>query len=474
MPKDSPKLTPAKRKKLSTDKTVGALPRGSAKQVGSSVLTATVSNINGFLANPDAIRLSEYERAMSTDATIASALDFVRLSVLASMGEYQHENPRIQEFVRENLAAMEGNFRSAVGELVLSGLWAGFGLSEIIWTVENGSLYIERLANYHPATIHIAVDSHGYLAENGEPMTTGAKTPGIYQRSALSSGDYQRIPLNKCCLVTHRKRHNNYYGESAIRRIYKNWKYKDPGLEMWAIALDRYGTPVVYAIVPNVATGREVVDSYAEGGKRAEMLSDTAVDAISKIHLGTGLVLENPDPENEVKIGTITTGNNYGSSFENFIAYMDKAIYRGLLIPSLIFNDGKGGMNSTANTHFEVYKLMIEALYSEFIEPFTEQVIGRLVRYNFNENDPGYFPMIPFDATTAEMLANVLDKMVNVGAVDPSDLSDLNTIRQTVGLPIRKEPVIESIDHVVPDKARELDIKEKAATKPLAKPSSSS
>lgn len=466
MAKNSAKLERIPRKNLKTDKLVEALPRGSAKQAGSSVLSNTVYAVNGFLGNPDAIRLHEYERALTTDETVAAALDFVQLSIVASLGEYQHRNPDIQAFVRENLNAMEGNYKQAIGELSLSALWAGFGVSEIIWTVENGKIWIERLANYHPATIHISVDKTGTLTEHGEPIQGGFRPPGIYQTDLIRAGDYTKLPLSKTCLISHRRRHGNYYGESIIRRVYKNWRYKDPGLEMWAIALDRYGTPVVYAIVPNVSTGREITDSGAPDGKRLETLADTAINAISNIHLGTGLVLEQPDPENKVSLGTLTTGNNFGTSFEAFIGHLDRSIYRGLLIPQLIFNEGRGGLGgqAVAKIHFDVYKLMLQSLYAQFIEPFTEQVIGRLVRYNFNESDPGTFPMTPFDAATAELLARSWETMVSVGALDPSNVSDLNTMRQTVGLPTIDKPIIKSINQVMTDKKRELDIEEKKST----------
>lgn len=446
---------------MATDKVVDSLPRGSAKQAGTSILTTTVANINGFLANPDAQRLIEYERALTTDETVASAIDFVVLSLIASLGPYRHPNPKIQAFVQENLNLMEGNHRQALGELVLSALWAGFGLSEIIWTVDSGKLWLQRLANYHPLSIHIAVDINGNLVEGGEPMVPGAKTPGVYQLSPLKGyGNYIPLPLNKTCLLTHRKRHGNLYGESVIRRIYKSWKYKDPGLEMWAIALDRYGTPVIYATVPNIQTGREIVDSYAEGGKRPETIADSAAMAISNIHLGTGLVLENPDPLNPVKLDTLTTGNNYGTTFENFIAHLDRSIYKGLLIPQTIFSETTGGgINSTSKTHFEVFKLMLRSLYAEFVEPFVEQVIGRLIRYNFNESNPGEFPFLPFDPSMAEVLSKMLDKMVGMGALDPSDIEDLNYIRTTLGAPATAKPVANDFFQLVPDKKAELKTK---------------
>lgn len=465
MPKKAARLEPNRPSQPpDTDKEVKAPPQGSVKQAGSSIVYNTLNLINGFLYNPEANRLHEYERAMLTDDAVGSALDFVRLAILASLGEYRHPNKRVEAFVRENLNRMEGNHIQAIGELALSSLWSGFGLSEIVWKVQDGALWLQRLANYHPASIHIAVDKNGYLDEKGEPMIGGAQKPGVYQLPLQQAGNYIQLPMNKVCLVTHNKRHNNYYGESIVRRAYKAWRYKDPILQMWAIALDRYGTPVAYAIVPRALTGREIPDSSADGGKRSETIADSALEALGNINHSTGLVVENPEgKENPVQIGTLTTGNNYGSSFESMVQYLDRSIYRSILIPQLLLSDGKGGMNSTAQTHFEVFKLMLSALYAEVVEPFTEQVIGRLIRYNFNETDPGEFPMNAWDPTVAELLANNYEKLVTYGMLDPTDVGDLNEVRGRYGLSKRQTSAISSLFDVIPNKQEELRIKELAA-----------
>src|SRR5690606_29527644 len=50
----------------------------------------------------------------------------------------------------------------------------------------------------------------------------------------------------------HNGRFGNPYGSSAGRRVYKNWLLKDALLRMWATALDRFGTPLLAAIVPDM------------------------------------------------------------------------------------------------------------------------------------------------------------------------------------------------------------------------------
>lgn len=412
------------------------MPRGHAKQVGSSLAYHTSTSVYGFLGHPEYMRLVEYERAMETDETVGTGIEFIKLSILASLGEYSHPNPKIRDFVIENLVRMEGNYKMALGELITSALWSGFGVTEVVYKAEEGHIWFDYLANYNPKTVHLQVNAKGRLTEGEAAPFNAAYTTGIWQDQF--GGAPIRLPMNRTVLVSHNKKYNNYYGQSAIKRIYKNWRLKEATLEMWNVALDRYGTPVTYAIVPNGFTGNEIPDPTSETGKRPERIADSTAGAISQIHTGTGLVIERPSPTDDIELGTLTTGNNFGDSFVEAIRYYNTAIYRGLLIPQLLLQDqgsGSLGGSAIASVHFDVFKLMLSALYEEIVEPFVEQALGRLVMINFGDKNPGKFEMSPYDAATTELLSNVFLNLVNIGALDMTDIGDLNLIRAKVGLP---------------------------------------
>jgi hypothetical protein len=411
------------------------VPKGYAKQVGSSLSYWTAASIYGFFGHPEYARLAEYERAATTDETIGTGVEFIKLAILASLGPYCHPNPKIRDFVVENFARMRGNHRQAIGELTDSILIAGFGVSEAVYKADAGRIWLDFMASYNPRTLTMYVNAKGQLTEGEKPVFNEAFTTGIWQDRFGSTPI--RLPLERCCLVTHNRRFNNYYGQSAIKRVYKNWRLKESVLEMWNVALDRYGTPVVYAVVPNGLTGKTIADPGAPGGFRPETIGDSAEGAIGNIHTGTGLVLEQPGPNDKITLGTLTTGNNFGDSFISAVSYFNKAIYRGLLIPGLLLHEqenGSLGSGGTAAIHFEVFKMMLRSMFAEIVEPFVEQVIGPLVRINFGEQNPGYFEMNPWDPATCEMMSKVLETMVETGFVDNTDIDDINMARQKVGL----------------------------------------
>lgn len=439
--------------KESSEGRTGRLPRGYSRQVGSSLSYWTSQSVYGFFGHPEYLRLAEYERALTTDETIGAGVEFLKLSILASMGPYWHPNPDVVSFVNENFSRMRGSYKSAVGELAMSAIWAGFGVSETVYKPEDGRVWINYIANYNPRTLTMYVNQNGQLTQGETPAFNVAFKTGIWQ-DRLGGAPIQ-LPLERCCLISHNKRYNNYYGESGLKRIYKNWRLKEAVLEMWNVALDRYGTPVVYAVVPNGLTGNQVQDPNAAGGVRAETFADSTEAAIASIHTGTGLVITNPTADaSQIKLGTLTTGNNFGGAFEEAIRHYNKMIFRGLLIPALLLNEndrGNLGSGSSTQIHFEVYKMVLNELYQEIIEPFVEQVIGPLVRINFGDPNPGRFEMAPWDPATMEVMSNIFEKMVMVGAIDNTDVNDINMMRAKVG-----------IDLMEADRAKRLAVKNRA------------
>jgi len=324
-----------------TPRKSGRVPKGYSRQVGSSLSYYTATSIYGFLGHPEYLRLVEYERMMTTDETVGTGIEFIKLSIMASLGEYKHKSPVIRDFVIENFKRMTGNYKQTLGELITSCLWAGFGVSEVVYKPSEGRIYIDHIANYNPRTLNLQVNRKGQLTDGETDVFNAAFCTGIWQDQF--NGAPLRLPFKRSVLVTHNRRYNNYYGESALKRIYKNWRLKEAVLEMWNVALDRYGTPVTYAIVPNGFTGNKIPDSSAPDGFRDETIGDATATALANVHTGTGLVIDRPSPADDIELGTLTTGNNFGGSFIEAIQYYNTAIYRGLLIPQLLLQDSRGG-----------------------------------------------------------------------------------------------------------------------------------
>jgi hypothetical protein len=243
------------------------------------------------------------------------------------------------------------------------------------------------------------------------------------------------------------KKSGIYIGESAIKRIYKSWKLKDLYLELQATALERYGAPITYAITPPGVTPELMLD-ITTGKMRNKTIREATEEALENLRYSNALVFQNPTRDDVFEVGTLTTGNNFGDSFKDAITNCNKAIFTGLMIPKLLLEEGSGGLSNPGKVHWETFRLMIQAFAKEIVEPFTEQVIGRLIKLNFNDTRPGKFIIEAFDASTAEIIASVLKDFVSTGIIDPSNENDLDDIRERFGLPTRdRAPTLTTKEH---------------------------
>jgi hypothetical protein len=426
------------------------LPRGSARQVGST-LSRGPGMLTQYLVPQDISRLIEYERASKTDETVGTGIEFMKLALIASLKEYRHPDPQIQAFVRKSLEEMESTIDYCIGELAESSLTFGFSVSEILWKLVDGRIQIDELINYHPASLLIVPNIHGRLEEG--PLDNPYYMPpapidhnGIWQ-IGVDGATYNWLPLNKVCLTVHSKRSGIYYGTSAIQRVYKNWMLKDIVLEMYNVALDRYGTPISYAVVPAGVTP-DLINDPTTGKVRNMTIREAAEAAMSNMHRGTSLVFQRPSMQDDIKIDTLTTGNNFGTVFLDAINYYNRAIFRGLLIPQLLLEEGSAGLSNPGQTHWNTFKLMISALAKEIIRPFTKQVIGRMIQLNFKDTRCGEFVIEPFDPAISQTLASVFADLVNTGYLTASSEDDLNEVRELFGLPTKDvKPLISEEDH---------------------------
>ncbi|RYZ86287.1 MAG: hypothetical protein EOP06_14765 [Proteobacteria bacterium] len=138
-----------------------------AKRFGTGVPNY-LGSIDTFITNPSNVGIGVIARMIETDPTVLSAVSFKSLMMLAKMGEFQHDDVTITEFVRDFLAKMYGpTFKEAL-EAMSSKFGYGFSVTEIIWGINKQKRKVPiKLSTYHPTTICFEVDQYGELTEWG-------------------------------------------------------------------------------------------------------------------------------------------------------------------------------------------------------------------------------------------------------------------------------------------------------------------
>jgi hypothetical protein len=337
------------------------------------------------------------------------------------MGTYHHPDDQVTTFVHECLEGMQDSLPIAAMD-ILSALWAGFSTTEIVWKPEGKQIKLDYLATYHPSTVTFVLNSRGRL-------------DGVKQRWLFSALDTD-IPVEKCLIYTHNKRFNNYYGISAFKRIRKNWLLKDAFLKMWARALDKYGTPLTTAIVPD----GNVVDP--ETGEEVSQL-EYATKLLANLQSGTALALSAKGDGKDNRLPEVKAtfpGSGVGDSFNQAVSYLNKMICRGMLIPSLVFDEGaRSGSYALGESHFDAFMLAIRSIYVQLTDILLDQLIRRLVEYNFGPQDEyGTFQEKPPGEDQIKVLSEAFLALTNGGYLDPAIQEDLNYVRVATGLPERE------------------------------------
>ena len=84
---------------------------------------------------------------------------------------------------------------------------------------------------------------------------------------------------------------------------------------------------------------------------------------------------------------------------------------RGLLIPSLLFDNGSTGSYSLGQEHYRLFDVSLEALLSLLTEAILEQLVRPLITWNFGEQESyGEFEVKATSLDTQEKLDAILQE----------------------------------------------------------------
>lgn len=436
-----------------------------------------------FIQNPSTVSIETFKRMVDTDDTIGSGVDFLTTCLAARLGRYTHPSQEITEFVNKALDRIEGGFYNALKEL-LGATWAGFAVQEKVWANDDLGFIVKKLVSLPPGTILLETERTGELTPDGilqyqrnyNPANLAYGTnflfgfTGVSYNSGLQTGlsrpdpfaklgdmpfplrtantyNYLsiRIPIEKCIHYAFdaQGKFGNPYGRSLLRRAYKWYVMKDAFLQMLSIALDRKGTPltIVYAD-PNItlrdpSKGSQTANirGTAGVGERADM---AAQRAFKSIHNDSTIIL--PGKKGQVFDTDFVPQTSNASDFMAAIDLCNKSILRALLVPSLIFGNGDGtGSYSLGQEHAKTFEKILDGMLAGVRETLRHQLIRQLLQYNFpksawEKDGLGDFSKREMSQDERQHEMQVIESAVNIGAINMTDLNDLNTVRDKIGL----------------------------------------
>lgn len=424
-------------------------------QIG--LATSYISTGENFVAlrKPHYYQLAAWDNARLKEPIIKNGMEKLVLYVAAKVGDYHHPNPMIEDFVNANI---KSNIKKWVQEIATSAYWSGFGVSEVLWKKRTGpngirQIWIDDLVNYHPTQVQFKLDdysrlSHGNLTSSSDlksgiwvPAPTNLKSKKL---NKSFTGGMIRLDKSKVLHVAFSGSSNNPWGLSQLHSVLDYHLFKEAFRDMMAVALDRYGTPLLYAIVPPQITNEIITEE--DGTVRNKQYRESVSEALQDVRGNQGIVLEQLSKDYPVEIGSLTTGNNFADAFNQAIHLCDSNMMIGMGIPNLIMRDERTGLGSgsSAESQVEMFNLFVGQYFNLVTSAFTDQVINQLIAYNFDPysvkdvNQPGTISEVPLRPTEIDILIKSFDKLTNLGYMNAASQEDFNYVRSMINLPHRE------------------------------------
>lgn len=399
-------------------------------QIGSQLYTTFIL-FDKAIANPDSASLLDYERMIDTDETVGAGIDFMIVSTLNKLDRYTNESDKkIEDFVNDCFESMKGSILEACAD-ILSALWAGYSGTEIVWKPDGGKMVIDYLATYHPRTVFFNIDKVTGRLDNDTPIT----------QFRWFAGSPVPIPKNKSIVYSHNMRFGNWYGTSQLRRVRKNWLLKDPVLKMWVNGVDKFGTPLVAAMVPDGDLQDPDSPKNADGTDKIISNIEYMSRILSNLQNGTGIAMGTGIGDQKADIKSLFNGGaGMGEAFHGLVTYLNKMMFRGLLVPSLIFDEGqKSGSYALGQSHFDIFSLTLDSVYKRLTETLIEQLVRPLIEMNFGpQKDYGEFPEKEMSETDKQLLSTIFLQMTNAGYMSPEIDDHYQYVANTMGFPDTK------------------------------------
>ena len=427
-------------------------------QVG--MATSYISNGENFspAKKPHYYQLAAWDQARQKEPIIKNGIEKMVLYICSKLGSYQHKNPMIEDFISENL---DGKLSNWVHNLAMPAFWSGFSVGENLYYPRRGprglrQIWIDDIINYHPTQIEFKLNDFSRLT-HGEKTSSGLIKSGIWvpapsnvaSKKKATSGDYTGGRIR---LARHKTIHftfpgssqNNPWGESILTSVLDYHLFKEAFRDMMAVALDRYGTPLIYAIVPPQATSEKITEP--DGTIRQKQYRESVAEALATAKGNQGIVLEQLSKDYPVDIGTLTTGNNFADAFNQAIDFCDNNMQIGMGIPNLIMRDERSGLGNggSSENQVEMFNIMVSRYFTIVTDAIINQVVRNLIEFNFDTEtvpyayESGFISEIPLRPTEIKEYVMAVKELTTLGYMNSTNQEDFNQVRSMIKLDSRE------------------------------------
>lgn len=367
---------------------------------------------------------------MKRDEQVKACLAFKKSAMLSGGWEVvspadQDDDWEVTQFVRDTLDNFPGGFHKSLKK-VLTALDYGYSVTEKVYgdaPFAEGKKVLQRMVAMKPHYIDLAANPQGTLIE-------------VHQLPVVGSGNAIVMPPGKFVIYTHGMEFENHYGIADLESCYRPWWVKDNAYKWFAVMLERFGMPPVFAMYnPNVITG-----SLVEDLKKI----------VRNIQNATMGVLPRP-AKDDLELWSQQLGAGSREIFLSALSRFDADIARALLVPSLIGMGGDGGSSggdvsngslARSQTHFKSFMSVIAEEQKDVSATVNDHVIHQLCDLNFPDlKSYPLFKLMPVDDDTQLAVYELWSKLVAGKIVNKLPDDEIH-LRKALGFPENENPEV--------------------------------
>jgi len=357
--------------------------------------------------NPDdlvARKGADIYARMMRDPQIKSAYD-LRVNIVISRG-WRFVLPNdddIQVEMRDFFERMlsdwfRGTFIQAMRS-ILRAKMHGFSVCEKVYSVvdfEGQPRWIVKAIKPKP------FDTFEFIADEYGNLET------IIQRQQHT--EEKRLDPNKFVVYINHPDIDPIWGESDLRSIYRAYWEKDVILKLRNIYLERHAGGFL------VATPNENAQAMHPAELAAFENAIKNVQTMSAIRAPMGYQID-------VKQAADT------QAFDSAIAFSDRQITKGLLIPNLMgfTDDSRFGSRALGDTQLDVFMMTVQEEGERLADTLNEQVFAQLARWNYGTDQCPRFCLDGYTTAQKQAIAKLWMDAVKSGVVENTFEDELRT-----------------------------------------------
>lgn len=392
------------------------------KEAVETIGVSDLFSLDGSKYNPDKISLKTYDKIYK-HYQVKAAIATLSFSIQQIEWFIQTEDPEIEKVVSY---ALNNVWNSVIRSISKS---FRYGYSPNVKTFElkeiDGKEYIvyKTIKDLDPAKCKVKVDKYGsfegfFYKENSILMKDNETLDGQFV-----SPDYAFWYVSEM-------ENGNYYGNSALKAVYKSWYFSEKMHLFCNRYYERFGEPLVVGRAPSVSYIKDPISGKTKSAQEAMR----EVIASIRSHSSAQLPSDQDEKGNYIYDLKYLESQMRGFDFENYLARLDREISFGLLFPSLVLGGEKGGSNALGQSQIQSFYTNMMGVMDNVVDYVNAYIIPQIVEYNFGPNKEAKMAYQPLSADAKKNIHEMMMQLIKNKWYEP----EKNQMEQRSGIKITK------------------------------------